>query len=208
MDAVSGTWRRALVAAVAAALAGGGLAAVVIGPAEAGHRPADRVAVSGSNVEVFAPQDEVVLLSQSLRTSTPADLLLQVTAECSIVTNVTTVGNDDQSAAGRVTVWVEIDGNEVPVASGGEGDVVFCNRSYRRQTLNFDDEDATIRTFFATRSTHGFNWVAVNVGSGVHTVEVKATLEALSTPGAEAEAAVGNRTLVVEPTHLANDATI
>lgn len=206
------TWfrgrRRALATVLSAVVVGSGVAALVINPAEADHQPADKVVAAGSNVEVFAPQAEVTLLAQTLRTSTPADLLLQVTAECSIVTNVTTVGNDDQSAQGRIAVWIEVDGNEVPVTAGSDGDVVFCNRMYRRQTVNFDDEDATIRTFFNTRDANGFNWLALDVGSGIHTIEVKATLDASATPGAQAEAAVGNRTLVVEPTHMANDAGV
>ncbi|MBI2168644.1 MAG: hypothetical protein HYU28_03960 [Actinobacteria bacterium] len=201
--------RRPLALGLAGAALGGGIAYIGLPPAEANHMPADKVSAAASNVEVFTPQDgPVTLLSTQLRTSAPEDLLLAVTAECSITTNVATTGNDDQSAEGTVTVSVSVDGVQVPVTGGSDGNVVFCNRMYRRQTVNFDDVDATIRTFFDTRSANGFNWIALNVGNGIHTVEVTATLEAVATQEAFARAAVGNRTLIVEPTKMVNDADI
>jgi hypothetical protein len=174
--------------------------------------PADKVAAAGSKVQEAGPGEDITLLSKEIRSSSPADLILQVTAECSIVTNVSTVGNDDQSAMGNVNVWVEVDGERVPISStdngADAGEVTFCNRAYRRQTLNFQNTDATINTFESTKDANAFNWMKLNVGSGTHTVEVKATLtETVSSAKAEAEAVVGNRTLIVEPTHLPPDAT-
>ncbi|MGH2957839.1 MAG: hypothetical protein ACRDL6_12710, partial [Solirubrobacterales bacterium] len=165
--------------------------------ADATHQPADKVIASGSKVEVFGPGQEVTLLSGQVRSSSTSDLMLQVTAECALTTNVTTVGNDDQSAEGTVEVWVEIDGQPVGINNIGtsttsseaqdDGKAVFCNRAYRRQTELFDDEDATIRTFFDTRNANGFNWVALNVGNGIHTIEVKANLTETATNNATAE---------------------
>lgn len=181
--------------------------------AVATHAPADKVAVSGSAVEVMGPGEEVTLLTAKLRTSTPTDLLLDVSAECSIVTNVTTVGNDDQRAFGQVRVWVEVGdegqaGEPVKVASGDpDGKVVFCNRAYRRQTTLFDDEDATIATFLSTRTANAFNWAQLNVGKGIKEIVVKAELTEEATDKAVAEAAVGKRTLIVQPAKLANDAS-
>lgn len=179
------------------------LAMTVLGSVALGdHKPADKVAGAGAETEVVGPGEEIVLLSEEVRTADPTDLVLSVTAECSIVTNVTTVGNDEQRAFGEVKVWVEIDGEHVAVSSADSdaGRVVFCNRAYQRRTTNFDDEDATIETFFETRQANGFNWMALNVGHGVHTIEVKATLTEEATNNATAEAVVGNRTLIVEPT--------
>jgi hypothetical protein len=179
--------------------------------ANATHAPADKVTANGSTVEVFGPAETVTLLTATLKTSTTADLVLQVTAECSLVTDVTTVGNDMQSAFGQVKVWVELDGIPVLVSSDDTSDpgrVVFCNRAYSRTTSMFDDEDATIATFFRTRAANAFNWLAMNVGNGIHTITVKAELTEEATSNAVAEAAVGKRTLIIEPTKLANDASI
>lgn len=60
----------------------------------------------------------------------------------------------------------------------------------------------------ATRSANGFEWISLDVGRGVHTIEVKAQLtESVECVG-RAQSAVGKRTLVVQPMKLANDATI
>lgn len=60
----------------------------------------------------------------------------------------------------------------------------------------------------STRQANAFNWLALNIGSGVHTLDVKAELTQEATDRAVAEAVIGNRTVIVEPTKLANDATI
>lgn len=196
--------RRIWIAAVAIA---GVLGFIASQSATAGHEPADKVSASGSDVLVTNPGEDITLVSERMRTSTTADLVLQFTAECSIATDLTTVGNDSASAEGKVLVWVEIDGVPVPVAGADDGRVTLCNQANRRDTTNFDDEDATIHTHLLTAQANGFNWLALNVGNGIHTVEVKATLTETATNNATADAAVGKRTLVVEPTHAANDET-
>lgn len=210
MTSALATRRRPAAVAVVVLLAAG----LYLGlrPATADHSPADKVSAAGSTMEVFDSDDQpVTLLSTEMRTSSPTDLVLQVTAECSIVTDVTTVGDDDQSASGTVRIWVEIDGEPVPVAGadgGDDGEVVFCNRLFQRETDLFDDQDATIRTYMETRAANAFNWVWLDTGHGVHTIEVLASLEVDSTQEASAEAVVGNRTLVVEPTKMKNDASL
>lgn len=176
-------------------------------PANATHEPANKVSAAGSATEVISPQEEVVLLSERVKTSKPTDLILGVTAECAITTEVTTVGNDDQTAEGTIEVWIEIDGKVVPVSADDTvkpGEVVFCNRLYQRETSLFDDEDATIRTYIETRTANGFNWMALNVGSATHLIEVKARLSTDATTNATAMAAVGKRTLIVEPVKASN----
>ena len=179
------------------------------------QEPANKVSAAGSTIEVVraTPGSNVVtLMSELVKTSKPTDLILGVTAECSITTEVTTVGNDSQFAEGLVKVWVEIDGQRVPVSTDDTADpgkVVFCNRMYMRETSMFDDEDATIKTFMATRNANGFNWMALNVGSATHLIEVKAELTTSTSAGqATAMAAVGKRTLIVEPVKSANNETV
>lgn len=187
--------------------------AVVGSGAQAGHEPANKVSAAGSETELIRPanapgSNTVTILSERVKTSKPTDLILGVTAECSITTDVTTVGSDDETAFGAIRVWVEIDGNPVPVSEEDtdQGRVVFCNRTYQRVTsLGSDDENDSIRTFMQTRSANGFNWMALDVGSATHLIEVKAELTTAETAGADTIAVVGNRTLIVEPVKATND---
>lgn len=179
--------------------------------AGATHEPANKVSAAGSAAEVVDPGESVTILSEKVKTSNPTDLILGVTAECVITTELTTVGNDSQTAEGQVRVWVEIDGKKVPVSADDTADpgkVTFCDRLQQRETSMFDDEDATIRTLDRQGTANGFNWMALNVGSATHTIEVKADLTTSATDGASAKAAVGKRTLIVEPVKSANDEAV
>ena len=213
------TWRSAKTRALVAA---GVVVLVLMAPPEssATHQPADKVNVSASTVEVMQTQvglgasssGPVTLLSGTFRNSTPTDLIIQVTAECALWTDIV---SPESEAAATVTVWVELDGARVPVTSDSNGDgvfddpddgkVIFCNRAFRISTPLFVGD--AIRLFQKTRSANAFNWGALNVGNGIHTLVVKAQLDASVTGvGTFAQAAVGKRTLVVEPAKLANDA--
>ena len=183
----------------------------ISGQAIANHEPANKVSAAGSSTELVPATEPVgtVILSEQVKTSTPSDLILGVTAECSITTDVTTVGTDTQGAEGTLKFWVEVDGVPVPVAQDDPdaGRVVFCNRLYER-TTQFADQDAMIKTFLRTRNANGFNWMALNVGHGVHTIEVKAQLTTDATARASATGVIGNRTLIVEPVKSANDEVV
>lgn len=202
---------------------GGGAAAAVLvvmmvagvippGSVNATHEPADKVSAAGSAAEVIGPNEEVVILSEKVKTALPTDLILGVTLECVITTELTTVGNDNENAEGRVRVWIEVDGVPVPVSADDPvadvGRVTFCNQYEERETTLFDDEDATIRTLHRAGTANGFNWMALNVGSATHEIVVKASLTTSATEGASALAAVGKRTLIVEPTKAANDEAV
>lgn len=67
--------------------------------------------------------------------------------------------------------------------------------------------------FQNTKSANAFNWVRLNVGSGDHVVRLKADVSELAgsdTPGevSEAQAYIGNRTMIIEPTKMANDTLV
>lgn len=186
--------------------------------AQATHQPADKMAVAGSSLEIIstpllegARVTTTEILSGKLKTSSPTDLIISLSMECALWTDVTTIGNDDSESMARVKAWVEIDGVPVRVSSDDTnepGKVVFCDRVYRRSTMDFDDEDARIDTYLRTRSAHDFQWIRLNLGSGLHTISVKAELETAVTGTGMAQAAIGKRTLVVEPTKLANDVQV
>lgn len=167
--------------------------------------PANKTAASGSTTEVVDPAEVVTLLSERIKTSKTVDLILSASAECAITTELTTTGNDEASAFGTVRMWVEIDGRPVPISTADTdaGRVVFCNRADQRETSLFDDEDATIETFQESRHATAFNWLALDVGAHEHLVELKAEFTKGSTGDATAKAAIGNRTLIIEPTRAA-----
>lgn len=205
----------------------GALVGVILASSQgvfATHAPANKVVAAGSTLQVLGPQAEATILTATLRTSKPTDLILSVSMECSIFTRLTTNDtNPTSSAEGQVRAWVEIDGTIVPInsistppqnppAAGGEDDkVTFCNRKYQRSVT--DDEDPLDgqdieEDFIDTKNANSFNWLRLNMGSGIHTIVVKATLTETIMGDATAEAVIGNRSLIAEPEKLANDATI
>ncbi|HMC83632.1 MAG TPA: hypothetical protein VKL61_10420, partial [Candidatus Polarisedimenticolia bacterium] len=143
------------------------------GTAGATHEPADKVEAVASNVEVMQTQggpgsssSEVALLRGTLRTSSPTDLQITVTAETGLYTAVTTIGTNDSEARAKILLWVEIDGVRVPVTFDSNGDgiftdpddgrVVFNNRDFGLSSINLL---AVLTAFEKTRSANAFNWV-------------------------------------------------
>lgn len=178
--------------------------------------------IARGDIAFTAPGQPVKILEEWVKTSKPTDILLSVTAESSIITDVTTVGNDDQTAKGQLEVYIHVDGQLVtPPAmpappgpgnppQGDTGPVVFANRMYQRQTTLFDDTDATIRTFMDTRHAAGFNWMYLNAGSGLHHIEVFAQYTEFESDAVKgrAEGVIGNRSLIVQPVKSAVRETI
>jgi hypothetical protein len=191
-----------------------------------GGTPANKVVAAGSKRVVVAPGTNVTLMTATFKTSKPTDLMIQTALECSIFTRLVTNNSDNSATAGsRVRVWVELDGKIVPIQAvssppqndqappaGDETDkATFCDREYSRTVTDeenpldgIDQEDDYINT----KSAHAFNWIRMNAGSGLHTVAVKADLSTATDGDAQAEAEIGNRTLIVEPTKMANNAVI
>lgn len=196
--------------------------------AEANHQPADKVVAAASKLEEISPREEVTLLTSTLRTSSPTDLILAVSMECSIFTGLVTGpssdgGTDSAMASGHVRAWVEIDGQIVPVNSvststlaappaGDDTDkVTFCNRTYQRTVTDAEDplDGQDIEDdYIDTKAANAFNWLRLNMGAGTHTIAVKGTLSQATSGDATASAVVGNRSLIVQPAKLANDASI
>lgn len=211
--------RRGAIALAALFVASLMLVMYVAPPAGADHEPANKVAAAGSETEVMGPGEKVVLLEETLKTSSPADLILQLTAECDILTDLTTGGNgaeDSAGAFGQVRTWIEIDGKVVPVSSDDAtdtGKVVLCNRAHNKTVTDAEDPaDGTDeeRDMTQTRQANGFNWLALDTGfvyddpaNGNNIVEivVYADYDTDTAGEALAEAFVGSRTLIAEPTN-------
>ncbi len=216
-----------------ARLVGLGCALVALAAAAGGYAiaagsgvPADKVVAASSKRVVFGPGTNQTLMTATMRTSKPTDIMIHTALECSIFTRLVTDNDNNSSTAGsNIRVWIEVDGKVVPLQqvssppqngtvpeAGNDTDkITFCDRTYQRTVTDdespldgIDREDDYIRT----KSAHGFNWVKMNLGSGIHRIVVKADLSETTAGEAEAEAEIGNRTLVVEPTKMANDAVI
>jgi len=116
--------------------------------------------------------------------------------------------------------------------NGGDKDkdaATFCDRTYERTVEDGEEEPDGIdreTDYIDTKSANAFNWVLLNAGSGIRYVRLVADLNVegdeigtalapcartTSTIGAGmscTEAFVGNRTLIIEPTKMANDAVV
>lgn len=193
--------------------------------AGATHSPADKVVAAGSKLVVLGPNEEATILTATLRSSKPTDLILLVAMECSIFTRLVTGpssdgGTDSATASGHIRAWVEIvvpvnsssDSSQPPPEPGNDSDkVTFCNRTYSRTVTDAEDplDGQDIEDdFIDTKNSNSFNWLRLNLGSGIHSIVVKATLLQATDGDATAEAAIGNRSLIAVPSKLANDATI
>lgn len=193
--------------------------------------PADKAAANGSTVKEFSPGTDVTLLSLQMKTSTPEDLIIQFTAECSILTSTTTGGpmmsTDTQEATGDIQVWATFDGAIVPINStstppqpwtgstpGSDSDkVTLCSRDQKDSVTDTEDNTPMDGTdertaYLNTKEANGFQWVWLNAGNQVHTIEIHATLANTATGTAQSSAYVGNRVLVVDPTKFANTTTV
>lgn len=221
--------RVAMAGAIAVALSAGYLAQGTF--AAGSGTPANKAVAAGSHVVKFAAGGTQELMSATFKTSKPEDLLLSVSAECSILTDVVIPGSPDagaeqsSEARGAVRIWVELDGKIVPIqdvstppqdpaanGNGSEADkVTFCDRLHRRTVTDTENEQDGIdrqRDYIDTKSANAFNWVRLNAGAGDHVVKVWADFVTAFVGESNADAYVGNRSLVIEPTKLANAAVI
>ena len=153
------------------------IVSVVMNPIGVGAQQtaADKASAAASDIDTVGDTEEVVL-EQNMKVSSVSDLILQTTAECSILTSLFTEGSTDAGATetdgafGQVEMWITIDGERVPVATddaGADGEVVFCNRAYQRTVTDAEDPQDGIDSeddFIRTRNANGFNWMAFDVG--------------------------------------------
>lgn len=194
--------------------------------AGADHEPANKVAAAGSTVEVAAPGQTVPVLQERVKVSSPFDLILSLSAECDILTELTVGGGglttDSASAFGQVRMFITIDGRRVPITTSDssppapgtqddDGKVVFCNRAHEK-SIQDDEDDGTDehRDMTRTRQANSFNWLALDVGfnyddpaNGQNIVDIVVFAEFTETQAnrGRAEALIGNRTLIAEPTN-------
>ncbi|MDT7571253.1 MAG: hypothetical protein QOE05_1427 [Actinomycetota bacterium] len=194
--------------------------------------PADKPFAAASKTAKFSPGTKVQLLTATVRNSKPSDIVFMLSMECSIITDNVIAGStvpgaqESATTTGAVRAWVDIDGQTVPIissstppqnppAAGNDTDkVTFCSTVFNRTQKDAEgvpggsDGLDQSRDYLETKASNSFNWVRLNMGSGVHTVTVYADLSSASSTGSTASAYVGNRSLVGLPGKFANDATI
>ena len=196
--------------------------------AQANHSPANKVNASGSKIQELEPAQGTVLLTETFKTSAPTDLMMHVTMECAIITELLNQGGPDVAtstgeAEGRIRAWLEIDNKVVPINSqsnnpqpanpsspGDDSDwVTFCNNHQRFKVTDAEEDTDgtdTYESYLKTKTANAFNWTYLNAGSGMHTVQLKAAYDepTAATQGSNASGYVGNRMLIIEPTKMSN----
>jgi hypothetical protein len=199
-------------------------------------QPANKAVAAGAALADFKPGDAGPILSATFKTSKPEDLLISLSLECSILTDVVVPGSDaaagpgedpvtsEGQARGAVRVWLELDGQVVkiedasapPQSADGHGgnqttdSVTFCDRLHKRSVTDRENDGIDkSEDWLDTKTANAFNWVRLNAGSGTHTLVAKAAFDFTGTSApSTASAYVGKRTMVIEPTKLANNAVI
>ncbi len=140
------------------------------------------------------------IISGTIKTSSTSDLLVRHYQECAIHTGLKLdATNDDLTSAIREDVRLRIDGKIVPASYDEDPDakdygvVTMCGRAYHIETNVLDNIDALcdaqakinplnpctldpsyFDSFIRTKQAHSWEWVALNLGSGDHTVVVEA----------------------------------
>jgi hypothetical protein len=227
--------KRSKLLAISSAAAAFALGMAVIGTGFAAGtgttpQPANKTAAIGNTVDDINANTDHVVLSEQMKVSSPSDLILNLSSECTILTQlVTNNGNKVQDTTGRVEMYVTIDGKRVPVAgdasgNGDNGTVVFCDRTYARSVQDQETPQDGVdqqSDYIRTRTANAFQWLALNTGTAydnpangqnVLDIEVHAVYTDTDPTAAQSgcngdfshtcsQAFVGKRTLIVEPTH-------
>ena len=196
---------------------------------------ADKIGIATSGLAITpltqavagTSSSDVTLLSANIKTATPIDLIITHSQECSLLTNVSlsskqtdASGFSTSSANAQEQVSILLDGKPIPVASGDNGQVTFCDRTFNVSTnilsqiqqlctaTNQTCAESQFNSFIKTKDAHSFQWITLNVGSGTHTVTVVAHITVNVSGNGSAMVVVGKRVLTVEPDHLANSLTL
>lgn len=206
-------------------------------PVAATHQPANKAIAAGEEITDVPSGNGTEILSATLRTSKPTDLIMSVSLECAILTKLLTAGSTSPNASqdavtsASIDVWIEDEaGAIVPISSisappqdpenqgSADDKVTFCHREEGRRVSDAEDPKDGIdrtQTYLDTKTANSFTWLLQNAGSGVHTYKVKATLtesgpctKDLGTAQTCSDALIGNRILVIQPEKFANDASV
>ena len=190
------------------ALAALSIAALAAPAAHAQNVASQKAYFSHGETEILGTDGDTIM-SGAIKTSGVGDMMISVSMECSLWTSTSTTstkggGKSSSTSRAAVNATVLVDGQ--PAAPG---QVVFCDRE-QQVSLQFSSNtvevtDAiTLELFQKTKDAATFNFYALDLGAGVHRIEVRADSivepdpNAPNTASSGTRAAVGKRTLYVE----------
>ena len=179
-------------------------------------------AVSSINlINSTEDQSWTKILSNSIKTASQKDLFIDASLECGLYTDTTVKSKnsvkDTSTAEATVQVRVMIDGNEA-----APGVVTFCKRKQELEAelqgvlelcteegsdtleLCVTDEE-TIRLMLETMNANSFNFIAADLSSGTHLIEVQArigTTSASQLGSAAATAMIGKGSVTIEEVRM------
>jgi len=146
------------------------------------------------------------IVAGKIKTSSPSDLIVSHNQECAIHTGLNLDDSFEMATSViREDVRLVVDGQIVPATFGDpvtppddttgnddkttEGAITMCGRAYQIETnllstvlelCGQHDECTETEIFFdsyiRTKQAHSWDWVVLNVGSGVHDIEIQAKL--------------------------------
>ncbi len=127
----------------------------------ASDNAANKVHAVGSTLEIAGPNIATTLLRTTLKTSNVADLLIEFNTECAIAIwdydYVSDLADDIDYYRGSIVVWVEIDGQPVPVNPKADipddGQVVFYHTYFINYAKIISDSTSTSTSTSASTST-------------------------------------------------------
>jgi len=224
--------KRAILAAALVAIAATAIFAM---QASAGT-PASKSAMAGRGTKIIKyslePAEESgsyttpALLTAVIKTAEKKDLVISFTTECVLVTDTKIKGGggvDQSMDHASIQVWVEVDGVEafpgkvtfaerIQTLKGKLG-WVYYDVDEAGNIVGVDGEEEEIELLLETTSANGFNFLMLDIESGVHEIAVYATIE-LEEEGQWTEsemervaAGIGKRTLVIHEMRLVQDAS-
>ena len=162
--------------------------------------PSAKTAVASAELDRAVIGEWKDVLSTEIKVSgEPKDLVIAVTAECALATNVRLHDKTGSESQAKIMVRALVDNKTVVVPS----EVVFADRLVKVKG-NLNDTNAWFEIYMATRNANGFNFIAEDVGTGPHTITVQAKGFATGVDPAPEKLLVliGNRTLVVNEVNL------
>lgn len=226
----------ALVLAGALALAASSSQPVVaagenLASAKATAQVGDIGLVSGPLTSGASEGEWTTVMSSRLKTSNMKDLFVDVSLETSLFTetNVKSKGGtrDTSTSQGQIEVQVLVDGQPAhpgvvvfdrrvqtltAVFQGILTDSIILDPTTGLITIDLDTvEPEEVGLLLDTMQAGSFNFIAQDVSSGIHTIEVQARIDlgvTVQAGDAVAKAAVGKGSVTVEEIRLIKDAEI
>lgn len=168
--------------------------------------PANKTVIGSGNMGAQIASDGwQTIISGTIKTSNPSDLVISHDQECTIHTGLNLDQyNEQATSAIRQDIRLLVDGQVVPATYGDtDGIVTLCGRAYHMDTnvlstvyelcnwaesldLDLDgqpdntevcsDDEVYFDSFIRTKQAHGWHWIALDVGAGEHTVSVQSKL--------------------------------